>query len=92
MQLKIIEEFRNLISPLPKEQKEALKQNIKTYGLRDPLIVWLEEDVLIDGHNRYDICEELQIEPKYVYYSFKDKYDVLSFIIENQIIRRNLQP
>jgi|688.fasta_scaffold23373_2 DNA modification methylase len=92
MKPKILEEFKNLITPLQKEQKEALKQNIKTYGLREPLIVWTEENVLVDGHNRYEICEELKIEPKYVFYSFKDRFEVLSFIIENQIIRRNLQP
>ena len=89
---KILDEFKYLISPLSKEQKESLKENIKAYGLREPLIVWKEENVLVDGHNRYEICEEIGIEPKYVYYSFKDKFDVLSFIIENQIIRRNLQP
>ena len=92
MKPKILEEFKNLITPLQKEQKDALKQNINTYGLREPLIVWAEENVLVDGHNRYEICEELKIEPKYVFYSFKDKFEVLSFIIENQIIRRNLQP
>jgi hypothetical protein len=92
MELKILDDFKYLIKPLPKDQRDALRDNISKYGMREPLVVWKEKNTLVDGHNRYEICQELGIEPLITYYSFADEDDVKMFIIENQIIRRNLQP
>lgn len=92
MELKILDDFKYLIKPLPKEQRDSLRDNIKKYGLREPLVVWREKNILVDGHNRYDICQELGIKPEITHYSFSDENEAKMFIIENQIIRRNLQP
>lgn len=92
MELKILDEFKYLIKPLPKDQRDSLRDNIKKYGIREPLVVWKEKNILVDGHNRHDICNELGIKPDITYYSFADENEAKMFIIENQIIRRNLQP
>src|SRR5690606_34536156 len=48
-------EFRNLISPQTKEEFEQLENNIIAEGgIHDPIITW--NNIIIDGHNRYDIC------------------------------------
>ena len=92
MELKILDDFKYLIKPLPKDQRDSLRDNIRKYGLREPLVVWKEKNILVDGHNRYEICAELNIIPPITYYSFADENEAKLFIIENQIIRRNLQP
>jgi tRNA1(Val) A37 N6-methylase TrmN6 len=92
MELKILDDFKYLIKPLPKDQRDSLRDNIQKYGLREPLVVWKEKNILVDGHNRYEICAELNIIPPITYYSFADENEAKMFIIENQIIRRNLQP
>src|SRR5882672_10859757 len=54
-------EFRSLIPSMSAEERAQLKENIRQDGLRDPLVVWKHGDdfILIDGHNRFDILNEL---------------------------------
>ena len=54
--LAINEELRTLIPPLAEDERRLLEENIIRDGCREPLTVW--QDTLLDGHNRYDICEE----------------------------------
>ena len=53
--LKIDPEFKDLIPPLSSDEYEQLENNILYDGCREPLIAW--NDILVDGHNRYDICQ-----------------------------------
>ena len=50
-------ELQSLIPPLTPEEYAQLEANILPDGCHDPLIVWQEEQTLLDGHNRYTICE-----------------------------------
>ena len=86
--MKIDETFRSLIPPLSEEEFKQLKENILKDGCREPLVVW--NDTLIDGHNRYKICTENNIEFKTVQKEFKDKQEATEWIILNQFGRRNL--
>ena len=52
--LKTDEEFKHLIRPLRQREYTQLEQNILSDGCRDPIVVW--NDVIVDGHNRYEIC------------------------------------
>lgn len=45
---------------LPPDIFEALKESIRQHGVSQPVEVDEEGDIL-DGHNRFDICQELQI-------------------------------
>jgi hypothetical protein len=52
-----------------------------------------EEDwphVLIDGHNRYEICHRLGIQFQTVRKQFESRDDAIEWIINNQFGRRNL--
>jgi len=89
MQLKIDEEFRSLIPPLTADEYQQLKENILKDGCRDALVIW--NDIIIDGHNRYQICTENGIEFKTVEKQFTDKQEAIEWIILNQFGRRNLQ-
>lgn len=86
--IKIDNEFQNLIPEIAKEEFERLKENIKQEGIREPLIIW--DNILIDGHNRFKISKELKIDFKTKEKKFKDRQEVLLWIINNQLARRNL--
>jgi hypothetical protein len=62
MNFKIDEELRLLIPPLSKEEYKQLEENICQWGCLDPLKVWAvpdsDEIILLDGHNRFTICRD----------------------------------
>tara|TARA_R110000868_G_scaffold116620_1_gene310242 strand:+ start:1713 stop:2975 length:1263 start_codon:yes stop_codon:yes gene_type:complete len=86
--LKIDKEFKSLIPPLGREELLQLEENIKQDGCRDPLVVW--GDILVDGHNRFDICTRNEIKFKTVSHKFNDRTEAIIWIIDNQFGRRNL--
>ena len=90
--LSIDEEFRDLIPPLTPQELEQLEANISRDGCRDPLVVWLGENVLIDGHNRYEICQRCEYEFHTVEKKFESREKVIEWICLNQLGRRNLSP
>ena len=52
-------EFRDLIPPLNEEELKLLEESLVADGCESPLIVW--NGVIIDGHNRYMICQKHDI-------------------------------
>ena len=59
-------------------------------GCRDPLVVWEEENVLVDGHHRIAICRKHGLSYSVVYRSFPDIEAVKRWMRLNQLSRRNL--
>ena len=84
----IDKEFESLIPPLTNEEYAGLEASILAEGCRNALVVW--DDTLIDGHNRYKICEAHNIPFKTVQKDFADRSRALLWIIDNQLSRRNL--
>lgn len=80
--------FKTMIPPLTAEEREMLKESIKNEGVRDTLIVW--GDTLIDGHNRYEICQELGVPFETRPIDFADEEEAETWILRNQLSRRNL--
>lgn len=87
-QLKIDPHFKNLIRPLQRMEYLQLEQNILSDGCRDPLIVW--NGVIVDGHNRYDICLRHQIPFSIVEMDFSCEAEAIAWICTNQLGRRNI--
>lgn len=83
-------EFKALIPPLAEGEYRQLEDNLKQDGCRDPLVTW--DDILIDGHNRYEICERLGIDYDVREMDFADRDAAKVWIIRNQFGRRNLAP
>jgi len=81
-------EFRSVIPALSKEEYEGLEQSIVSEGCRDALITW--QGILIDGHNRFEICTKHGIEYTTTEKDFANRDDVMCWIIDNQLSRRNL--
>ncbi|GAB3544962.1 hypothetical protein GCM10027343_20710 [Noviherbaspirillum agri] len=89
MDIKINDELRAYIDPLNPYEYEALERSLLAEGCRDALVLW--GDVLIDGHNRYDICRKHGIEFRTVQNDrFASIDDVMLWMIDNQLARRSV--
>ncbi|MEG4225489.1 hypothetical protein QUA35_05745 [Microcoleus sp. N9_B2] len=88
--LRIDPDFQTLIPPLSAIEFAALESSILEEGCRDPLVVWTEEKILIDGHNRYAICSAHGIPYQTVEMSFDSPNAVKVWMLLNQLGRRNL--
>lgn len=51
-----------------------------------------EAPILIDGHNRYEICQKHGIHFEISEVAFSDRQEAINWIIDNQLGRRNLNP
>ena len=92
--IRIDREFQNLIPALSAEEREQLEANIVEHGgARDPLVLWGRDessDILLDGHNRYEICERLGLPYEVERLEFSSRDDAADWIDRNQLGRRNL--
>jgi len=87
-QIKIKEEFKQLIPPLTSEEYKQLEANCIEEGIREKILVWNE--YIIDGHNRYEIAQNNNLEFKTESKSFNSEDEVKEWMILNQFGRRNL--
>jgi hypothetical protein len=53
-------------------------------------VVWIEEKLLLDGHNRHEICTKHDIFYKIEEISLGDRQAAINWIVNNQLGRRNL--
>lgn len=104
--LLILPELQAFIPPLLPDELAQLESNIRKDGCREALLVWETtngivtggEDttpvyVLIDGHNRYTICQKLGLDFRInLVEEFRTMAEVRGFMIDNQLGRRNLTP
>lgn len=86
--MRIDNEFKNLIPALTDEEYKGLEQSILSEGCRDALVLW--GDILVDGHNRYEICTKHGIAFNTVQKDFGSRDDVKLWMIGNQLARRNI--
>ena len=86
--LKTDEEFKHLIRPLRQREYTQLEQNILSDGCRDPIVVW--NDVIVDGHNRYEICMRYDIPFEVKEMEFECREAAIAWICANQLGRRNI--
>lgn len=87
--LKIDDDFKNLLPELDAETYTDLEKDIVSNGVLDPIITW--NGFIADGHNRYSICkahhiEEVQTKPL----NKATKSDVMQWIVDHQYARRIL--
>jgi len=88
--IRVGKEFKKLIPPLSTEEYQQLEQNIISEGCRDALVVW--DEIILDGHNRYDICTKHNIEYRVHKMEFDTEDEAMDWMDKNQLGRRNLTP
>jgi hypothetical protein len=86
--LKIDEEFMSLIPHLSDDEFNQLEANLIADGCREPIVVW--SGFILDGHNRFRICNEHDIPYDTVVKDLPDRDSAIEWINRNQFGRRNL--
>jgi len=92
--IKVEKDLKDLITPLSKEEFKQLESNIIAEGCRDPLVVWHKgpKYILVDGHNRFNICQRHNIPFSIKKVKFENEDEVKLWMLNNQLGRRNLNP
>jgi len=89
MNITVLEELRAYIDPLTLDEQQALERSILAEGCRDELVLWGE--VLVDGHNRYGICQKHGLSFQTVQNDrFKSMDDVHLWMIDQHLGRRSV--
>ncbi|WP_338239993.1 ParB N-terminal domain-containing protein [Persicobacter diffluens] len=94
-ELVIRPQLKLFIIPLSEEERAQLRASIQEEGVRDSLVLWKNggEYVLIDGHNRFAVIQELGLmDFPYITKAFASEGEVTHWMIQNQMARRNLNP
>ena len=92
MNLEIDPEFESHLMPLSESEFANLEQNLLEEGVQDAIKVWEGKGIIVDGHNRYSICQKHDLEFYTEELYFEDRDDVLDWIDRRQISQRNLSP
>lgn len=89
MNIIINEDLRAYIDPLTEEEFTALERSLLSEGCRDALVLW--GDILVDGHNRYGICQKHGIPFNTMQnHTFQSMDDVHIWMIDNHLGRRSV--
>jgi transcriptional regulator with XRE-family HTH domain len=89
LNITINDELRAFVDPLTDIEYAALERSLLAEGCRDALVLW--RDTLIDGHNRYEICQKHGIPFRTVHNNnFASIDDVMLWMIDNHLARRSV--
>ncbi|MBV8503271.1 MAG: plasmid replication/partition related protein [Paucibacter sp.] len=89
MEIVVDEELKAYIAPLTTEEHDALERSILAEGCRDALVLW--GNVLVDGHNRYGICQKHGLPFQTVQNArFASMEDVHLWMIDQHLGRRSV--
>lgn len=88
---RIDQELQKVMPELSNDEYTELENSLLKDGFKgSPIIVW--GDIIIDGHNRYEICQKHKIPYEIKELSFNDKEEVIQWMVRAQLGRRNLTP
>ena len=81
-------DFIFLIQPTTQKYKDRLEEYIVDNGCPEYITIW--DDVILDGHIRYNICKEWSIPFRVKSVEFNDRNLAISFICRTQLNRTDL--
>ncbi len=102
--IKVDKPFTELFE-IDSENLKAIQQHMSEFGYdtSQPLIIWKEKGILVDGHTRFQAVQNLLLKPQLlrtrkgefqslpvVERSFESEKDAIEYAIHNQTERRNL--
>lgn len=85
-------ELQSLLPELSEEEQAALETSLLEEGVREALVVWDGENILLDGHNRLAIAQKHGLPYRIEAYTFETRDDARRWMLDNQLGRRNLTP
>ena len=89
-ELKTDRTIKGYIPPLSEQEYNDLEADIIENGCEQPLDIWAGNDIILDGHNRYDICMKHDIDFYIKERVFATRTDALIWMLRRQMGRRNL--
>ncbi|KRG42384.1 plasmid replication/partition related protein [Stenotrophomonas panacihumi] len=89
MEIVVDPSLKAYIDPLTPDEHAALEQSLLAEGCRDALVLW--GNVLVDGHNRYGICQSHGLPFRTVQHErFTSMEDVHLWMIDQHLGRRSV--
>ena len=88
---KIDPELNEVLPQLSDADYKSLEQSLLTDGFKGaPIMVW--GDIIVDGHNRYEICHKHNISYEVKEIEFASKEEAIIWMVRQQLGRRSLTP
>lgn len=82
-------ELNDVLPELSETDYKALEQSLLTDGFKGaPIMVW--GDIIVDGHNRYEICNKHNIPYEVKEIEFASKEEAIIWMVRQQLGRRSL--
>jgi hypothetical protein len=88
--LKVHSELQTLLPSLSDAEYKGLEADILEHGCLSPLVTW--NDTIVDGHNRYAICQDHELPFDTVELEFASLDEARLWAWSHQEHRRNLTP
>lgn len=89
VKIQINEKYLEMVPRLDSVERRLLKESIKVNGQREEIIV-NQRGIILDGHTRYEICQELGIEPKIKIRHFVNSEQEAEYVRDANLARRQL--
>jgi len=89
IEIKINEKYFEMVPRPTKEERQALKYSMMLEGQKDPIVI-NENGVVLDGHTRFEICQELKIKPITRIAKFASEDMEERYVVEANTNRRQL--
>lgn len=87
--LHTIVKYESAVPRPTREEYDALSESIRLRGQQVP-IVCNSKGIILDGHTRFEILSDHNIEPEYVVKDFPSEEEEYQYVIESNLNRRQL--
>ena len=59
LDINLLKPYKNNAKKHPKKQVEQIMASIKEFGMLDPIGIWSDKNIIVEGHGRYLACKKL---------------------------------
>tara|TARA_R110002051_G_scaffold5242_1_gene27684 strand:+ start:18 stop:767 length:750 start_codon:yes stop_codon:yes gene_type:complete len=87
--IKINDHFFDLVPRPTKHEMQILTESIMQNGQREPIVI-SKNHFILDGHTRFEICQNLGLEPIYRVMKFDTYEEEEAYVVEANMERRNV--
>ena len=59
LDINLLKPYKNNAKKHPKKQVEQIMNSITEFGMLDPIGIWSDKNIIVEGHGRYLACKKL---------------------------------